>query len=991
MSFAETPLGLFIEDAPVAVAMFDCQMRYVYLSHGWRRDFGLGDRDLRGFAHYDIFPEIPDRWKQVHRRGLAGEVVQEDHDRFDRIDGSIQWLKWKVRPWYESKGAIGGIVIFSEEITARTQAEEQLQLSEERYRCLVEATSDVVWNGTRVGDAIDVPQWRELTGQTPEQARSSWSECVHPDGRSEVVAAWSSFIEKGGIFKRQYRLRFRDGEYHWIAVNGVSLYDRDGTIREWIGTFNDITDRKAAEEALRRKEEDYRSIFEQALEGIYRTTPEGTSLAANPALVKILGYESPQDLVSKVTDTTGQLWADPVARQEFTTLLEVNKVVRGFECQFLRKNGDKIWVSLNCRRVCDGQGKTAYYEGFIEDISERKQTEQMIRESEARERARAKELETILDTIPIPVLISRDPKCERITRNRAAWEHLGIEVGEHGRDGVNTTRQLRHQFLQNGTPLAKGQLPMELAAATGQPVYNVPTTLVREDGSKRYEIGNAAPLLDESGRVWGAVGARIDITERVRAEEALRGSEERLRLAQEVAQIGSFDRNMVTGEVTWSSTLAAIYGLRPGQFPGNDEEYLQLIHPEDRPQVAHLLEQSHESGEGTGEWRALWPNGTVRWIMSKWRVLKDAAGNPVRSIGCHYDITERKLIEEELRKAKERLTEEKLYLQQEIDSQLCGREIIGSDTGLKRVMENVGAVAPTDSTVLLLGETGTGKEVIARAIHENSKRTGRPFIKVNCAAIPSGLLESELFGAERGAFTGAFARKIGRIELADGGTLFLDEIGEILPSLQPKLLRVLQEQEFERLGGTRTLKVDFRLIAATNRDLLSEVRSNHFRSDLYYRLSVFPIHLPALRERVPDIPALVEHFLQKYARRMGKNITSIPKNTMDALLCSKWPGNIRELENFVERSVILTHGSVLTAPLGMLDERVAQGPDKVVETVTETLAKVQREHILDALRRSNGRISGPQGAAARLGLKRTTLQSKMKQMGIDPRNGAGSC
>lgn len=225
-----------------------------------------------------------------------------------------------------------------------------------------------------------------------------------------------------------------------------------------------------------------------------------------------------------------------------------------------------------------------------------------------------------------------------------------------------------------------------------------------------------------------------------------------------MAQIGSFDWNLVTGEVNWSSTLAAIYGLRPGQFPRNYDEYLQLIHPEDRAYVANLLNESPESGDGAGEWRTLWPDGSVRWISSKWRVLKDATGTPIRSIGCHYDITDRKLIEAELRKAKERLTEEKLYLEQEIDCQIGAKEVIGSGTGLKRVMEDLTAVAPTDSTVLLLGETGTGKEVIARAIHEASARSGKSFIKVNCAAIPSGLLESELFGAERGACTGAGGR-----------------------------------------------------------------------------------------------------------------------------------------------------------------------------------------------------------------------------------------
>jgi formate hydrogenlyase transcriptional activator len=298
------------------------------------------------------------------------------------------------------------------------------------------------------------------------------------------------------------------------------------------------------------------------------------------------------------------------------------------------------------------------------------------------------------------------------------------------------------------------------------------------------------------------------------------------------------------------------------------------------------------------------------------------------------------------------------------------------------MMEQVAKVAASDATVLLLGETGTGKELVARAIHQQSQRADNSFIKLNCAAIPSGLLESDLFGHEKGAFTGAVSKKIGRLELADKGTLFLDEIGEISLSLQPKLLRVLQDQEFERLGGTQTLKVDFRLIAATNRDLSDSVRENEFRSDLYYRLNVFPIRMPPLRERREDIRLLVEHFVQKFARRMKKSITSIPKRTMDALMGWEWPGNVRELENFIERSVILTQGSVLVSPLSELKPTAAEE-----KSVDESLEATEREHILRALRESHGQIGGLKGAAMRLGLKRTTLQSKLKHFGINPRSG----
>ena len=304
-------------------------------------------------------------------------------------------------------------------------------------------------------------------------------------------------------------------------------------------------------------------------------------------------------------------------------------------------------------------------------------------------------------------------------------------------------------------------------------------------------------------------------------------------------------------------------------------------------------------------------------------------------------------------------------------------QIIGNSPALESVLEEVDQVAPTDSTVLIQGETGTGKELIARAIHNLSARFGRPFIKLNCAAIPFDLLESELFGHERGAFTGAIAQKIGRFELADKGTLFLDEVGDIPPALQPKLLRVLQEQEFERLGSTRTHQVDVRLVAATNRNLVDMVKRNEFRSDLYYRLNVFPIPLPPLRERREDIPALVEHFAEIYARRMNKQIEDIAPETMSALVSYQWPGNIRELQNFIERSVVLTSGNVLHAPLASLKSTVEAESVGAV-----TMEDAERDHIRKTLEQTGWVVAGPNGAAARLGMKRSTLYFRMQKLGI---------
>jgi formate hydrogenlyase transcriptional activator len=304
-------------------------------------------------------------------------------------------------------------------------------------------------------------------------------------------------------------------------------------------------------------------------------------------------------------------------------------------------------------------------------------------------------------------------------------------------------------------------------------------------------------------------------------------------------------------------------------------------------------------------------------------------------------------------------------------------QIIGNSPALESVLEQVEQVAPTDSTVLIQGETGTGKELIARALHNLSSRCGRPFIKLNCAAIPFDLLESELFGHEKGAFTGAIAQKIGRFELADKGTLFLDEVGDIPLALQPKLLRVLQEQEFERLGGTRTHQVDVRLVAATHRDLVEMVRRSEFRSDLYYRLNVFPVPLPPLRARREDIPALVEHYVEIYARRMGKEIEHIRPETMSALVAYPWPGNIRELQNFIERSVILTSGNVLEPPLASLKSATQTEPLGAI-----TLEDAERDHIRKTLEQTGWVVAGPNGAAARLGMKRSTLYFRMQKLGI---------
>jgi formate hydrogenlyase transcriptional activator len=406
--------------------------------------------------------------------------------------------------------------------------------------------------------------------------------------------------------------------------------------------------------------------------------------------------------------------------------------------------------------------------------------------------------------------------------------------------------------------------------------------------------------------------------------------------------------------------------------------------PESHSEVSRRLTQEGlKSGISVPLISKQGPLATMTLASRREKAFTEADVELLTRIGVQVAIAvENAMAFQQIAELKNKLAEEKLYLEDEIRTEFNPDEIVGQSPAIRRLLQQIETVAHTGSTVLILGETGTGKELIARAIHNLSSRREHTFVKLNCSAIPTGLLESELFGHERGAFTGAIAQKIGRFELADGGTLFLDEIGDIPVEVQPKLLRVLQEQEFERLGSTRTIRTNARLVAATNRDLSEMVEAREFRSDLYYRLNVFPITAPPLRDRVEDVPLLVRYFAQKLSRRMNKRIETIPNEAMDAMMRHRWPGNIRELENFVERAVILSRDTTLQAPVWELSQHSPASAGLTGRTDGRTLEAAERDHILNALRETGWTLSGPSGAAARLGMKRTTLQSRMKKLNI---------
>jgi transcriptional regulator with PAS, ATPase and Fis domain len=463
--------------------------------------------------------------------------------------------------------------------------------------------------------------------------------------------------------------------------------------------------------------------------------------------------------------------------------------------------------------------------------------------------------------------------------------------------------------------------------------------------------------------------------------EALGKSETYLAEAQSLSHTGSAGWNVSTGELIWSEETFRIWGYDRTVKP-TIQLMLERVHPEDIHRVQEVVDAASRNGRDVDlEHRLLMPDGSIKRVHVLSHAINYRPGE-LSFVGAVMDITAMKNAFEEIRALRDQLYKENLALREEIDIARMFEEIVGSSPPLQAVLSRVAKVAPTDSTVLITGETGTGKELIARAIHKRSQRSSRAFVSVNCAAIPRDLIASELFGHEKGAFTGATQRRLGRFESADGGTIFLDEVGELPAETQIALLRVLQEREFQRVGGNETLRTDARVVAATNRDLQAAISDGRFRDDLFYRLNVFPIEVPALRERKEDIPLLVEYFVGRYASQAGKKITSINKRSMELLQSYKWPGNIRELQNVIERSVIISDSENLSIDESWLVGH-SPGSDTATQPFFETLLAHEKEMIEAALTESNGRVSGPRGAAAKLGIPQSTLDSKIKALKIN--------
>jgi len=856
----------------------------------------------------------------------------------------------------------------SEELLSRVRENELTIRELKLFRTLVDHSNDAI-------EVVDPQTLRFLDvnekacsdlGYSREELLSLRVPDINPTATKSSVAKDVEQLKETGSVVKECLHRRKDG-YTFpveISMTWVEL-DRDYVVV----IVHDLTERKLAESRLRASEERYRAVHDRAPVGIcWIETPTGRFLGVNQKYCEIVGRTERELLALTFHEITHP---DDVKEN----LKRLRELVEGegrhcvIEKRYIRPDGSVRWAEVEVVAMWPDGEDPVWHMAIVQDITERKQAEEALRTSERQQHKIAKQLETERARLIEAQAVAKVGSWEtELPSLEITWSEQTHRIFETDSSHFHPRRP---DFVKLIHPEDRTKVDAAFEASLEKDAPSkLEYRIVMADGRVKVLEERWKVFRDEEGRPVRLVGTCSDITERKQAEEALRQSEQRFRVALQGSPIKVFnqDRDL---RYTW------VYNTQDGW---SEEDYLgktdeEIFGPEVGSRMSALKRPVLETGRPSRREFSLTARGKTYYCDVTVEPLRDAAGSVVGVNSACVDVTQMREITEELRVAKEKLSEEKLYLEQAIDSELGFGEIIGRSGAIKEVMEKVSQVAPSDATVLLLGETGTGKELVARALHRLSNRQGNSFIKLNCAAIPSGLLESELFGHEKGAFTGAVAKKIGRLELADQGTLFLDEIGEIPLDLQPKLLRVLQDQEFERLGSTRTLRVNFRLVAATNRNLVQMAKQGEFRSDLYYRLNVFPIHLPALRDRREDIRLLVDHFVRKYALRMNKVITSIPSKTMEALVRWDWPGNVRELENLVERSVILTPGSVLRAPLGEL-----HGVIEEVHGVT--LGEKERERILRALRECHGQIGGANGAAARLGLKRTTLQSKINKLGI---------
>jgi len=827
---------------------------------------------------------------------------------------------------------------------------------------LVDSAPGLIHTGRPDGDLDFFNQtWLRYIGRPLEDLQGwKWTAFIHPEDVEAIVEKWRASLASGEPFLHEARVLRVDGEYRWMLHHKVAVRDGCGQIVKWYGSSIDIEDRKRAEVQLRRRTQELqRSEFHLA-EG-QRLAHMG-SWAFDPAG---FDYWSPELFRMHGLDPdrkppTVQEYLDCVHPQDRESMA---KLINGLSAQasafdatkrIVRPNGEVRYIRCVGAPVVENESLKKYV-GSALDVTHHELVTQELRRREAY----LAEAQRLSHTGSFGW---------RLEDGEVVWSDETYRIFEYD----STVKPTVDSAMQRIHPQDRAlvQQVLDRASQTGTD-FEHEYRLLLSDGRVKHVHAIAHAVQNVFGdREF--VGAMTDVTERKITEGKIRGQETELRqildlMPQHVAVIVHGKERIFANRA-----LLNYFGLPLDEWQSRGTQ--TRVHPDD---WERLMWGSQGGFPDQYEARFLRHDGTYRWFLVRNNPLYDEQGQLTRLYVAGTDIEDRK-------QAEERLRQENVALREEVDKASMFEEIVGTSRPLKAVLSRISKVGPTDSTVLITGETGTGKELIARAVHKRSQRSGCPFVSVNCAALPAALVSSELFGHEKGAFTGATQRRLGRFEMADGGTIFLDEVGELLADTQAALLRVLQEREFERVGGGHSIQVDVRVIAATNRDLNAAFAKGTFRQDLLYRLNVFPIEVPPLRERKEDILMLVEYFVQRYANRAGRNIRSIDQKTLDLLQRYDWPGNIRELQNVIERSIILSSTDVFSVDEQWLSRRTSlQASRGETSPALNVEPRTEREIIETALAETRGRVSGPSGAAAKLRIPPSTLEDRIKALKIN--------
>jgi len=975
-----------------------------FVNDRWLQFTGLALDEAFGWKweaviHPDDLTRVVADWETALKSGRA----MESESRVRRADGEYCW--WFIRnvPLRDETGKLVKWYGTAIDIEDRKRAEDGLRKGEERWRSVFENSAIGVALTDLNGRFLATNHvYQTIVGYTEEELRAvSFLDLTHEDYRQANWALITELLEgKRRQFQIEKKYRRKDGSFIWVS-NNVSLVPGTERVSRFIMALSeDITERKRAEEALGRSEGYLAEAQKLTHTGSWVWNVRTDTLFWSQEVFRIYGYE-PEKMAHPTWDFFERVHPEdrPKFEQRKKRMASAQKERTDSEIDYrivlpdgtikhlhsiahpVIESGDEVVGTV--MDVTEQWKARAELENAFEEI---KQRTEALRRSEGYLAEAQRLTHTGSWAVRVPQMEHAQGEAghglaviPRLGWDASYWSKemyriFGIDPGPTPPSYMEVVRRFHPEDAHYNTAVVE-------QAVRDRTDFEIDYRLLLPNGEAKYIHVVGHPVVNASGDVVELVGTSMDVTEQHEARAALQTAFEQLKAEEtELRRMTDAIASYIyvlrpDGTALYANQTVLDYTGLTLEDVQREDQRARVFHPED---VERLREERHEAlARGKPfelEQRALGKDGNYRWFLVRYNPLRDDQGNIIRWYATGMDIEDRK-------QAEERMRDENLALREQIDQAFMFEDIVGSSAALQTVLSRIVKVAPTDSTVLVTGETGTGKELIARAIHKHSQRSGQAFISVNCASIPSSLIASELFGHEKGAFTGAVQRRQGRFELAHSGTIFLDEVGDLPAETQIALLRVLQERQFERVGGNRILPTDVRVITATNRDLTEAIAAGTFRADLFYRLNVFPIEVPPLRKRKEDIPMLVEYFVKRYAEKAGKQICKIDRTTLELCQVYPWPGNIRELQNIVERSVILCGGDTFRIEKAWL-ARAHPPLQELAGPLPDTLQNQEKEMIEAALAESKGKVAGPEGAAAKLGIPRSTLDSKIKQLNI---------